>query len=43
VSEVSLTDPKDVNGKVILSGKFLVTAFMFVNPAAKPAAPGSPK
>jgi type IV pilus assembly protein PilO len=43
VSEVSLDTPKDVNGKVILSGKFLVTAFMFVDTtrAAKPA--GSPK
>jgi hypothetical protein len=44
-----------VNGKVILNGKFLVTAFMFVDPAkpggraatpaagAAPAAPGSPR
>ena len=32
VSEVVLSDPKDVNGKVILNGKFLVTAFMFVDP-----------
>jgi len=42
VSEVSLSEPKDVNGKVVLKGQFLVTAFMFVNPA-KAAAPGSPK
>ena len=42
VSEVSLSDPKDVNGKVVLKGQFLVTAFMFVNPA-KAAAPGSPR
>ena len=42
VSEVSLDSPKDVNGKVVLSGKFLVTAFMFVN-ATKAAAPGSPR
>lgn len=44
VSELSLDAPKDVNGKIILSGKFLVTAFMFVDQAkpgaAKPA--GSP-
>jgi type IV pilus assembly protein PilO len=33
VSEVALESPKDVNGKIILSGKFLVTAFMFVDPA----------
>ncbi len=46
VSEVQLDSPKDVNGKVILSGKFLVTAFMFVDPAkpgGRPAAPGSPR
>ena len=33
VSELVLDSPKDVNGKVILNGKFLVTAFMFVDPA----------
>ncbi len=53
VSEVLLDSPKDVNGKVILNGKFLVTAFMFVDPsrggghaaspAGAPAAPGSPR
>jgi type IV pilus assembly protein PilO len=37
VSELSLGEPKDVNGKMILSGRFLVTAFMFVDPS-KPAA-----
>ncbi len=42
VSDVSLSEPKDVNGKVILNGKFLVTAFMFVNPTKAPA-PGSPR
>jgi type IV pilus assembly protein PilO len=47
VSEVALDTPKDVNGKVVLSGRFLVTAFMFVDPSkggAKPAGgavPGS--
>jgi type IV pilus assembly protein PilO len=45
VSEVALDTPKDVNGKVVLQGRFLVTAFMFVDPskagAAKPA--GSPR
>jgi type IV pilus assembly protein PilO len=41
VSDVSLSEPKDVNGKVVLSGKFLVTAFMFVNPTNKAAAQGS--
>jgi len=43
VSELSLGDPKDVNGKIVLSGKFLVTAFMFVDPAKAGAKPGSPK
>jgi type IV pilus assembly protein PilO len=40
VSEVSLDSPKDVSGKIVLSGRFLVTAFMFVDTAkgaAKPA------
>ena len=43
VSELSLGDPKDVNGKIVLSGKFLVTAFMFVDPAKAGAKPGSPR
>jgi type IV pilus assembly protein PilO len=42
VSDVVLDSPKDVNGKIILSGKFLVTAFMFVEPAAAKGPPGSP-
>jgi type IV pilus assembly protein PilO len=47
VSDVALESPKDVGGKIVLSGKFLVTAFMFVDPS-KPAggavaAPGSPR
>src|SRR5512138_164165 len=46
VSEVGLDQPKDVNGKVILNGKFLVTAFMFVDAkksvgAAPGATPGA--
>ncbi len=40
VSELQLDQPKDVNGKVILNGKFLVTAFMFVE-AKKGGAPGA--
>jgi type IV pilus assembly protein PilO len=52
VSDVVLDGPKDVNGKVILNGKFLVTAFMIVDPnkpggrappPAAGAAPGSPR
>src|SRR5512138_1952253 len=44
VSELALSDPKDVGGKVILNGKFLVTAFMFVDAskAGGKAAAGSP-
>ena len=33
VTEIQLDSPKDVNGKVVLSGKFLATTFMFVDPA----------
>jgi type IV pilus assembly protein PilO len=50
VSDIALSDPKDVGGKITLTGKFLVTAFMFVDPtkpgagAAGPGArPGSPR
>lgn len=35
VNNITLDSPKDVGGKVILSGKFLVTAFMFVEQKAK--------
>jgi type IV pilus assembly protein PilO len=42
VSDVVLDAPKDVNGKVILTGKFLVTAFMFVDPAKVAPAGGAP-
>jgi type IV pilus assembly protein PilO len=42
VSDMSLSDPKDVGGKMVLSGKFLVTAFMFVDPA-KAAKAGAAK
>ncbi len=46
VSDVALAEPKDVGGKIMLTGKFLVTAFMFVDPAksaAAAAAPGAAK
>lgn len=43
VSEVALSEPKDMGGKMILTGKFLVTAFMFVDPTRGAAAPGVPK
>jgi type IV pilus assembly protein PilO len=36
VSDISLDNPKDVNGKMIVNAKFLVTTFMFVD-ASKPA------
>ncbi|MBK9516529.1 MAG: type 4a pilus biogenesis protein PilO [Anaeromyxobacter sp.] len=37
VSEISLDAPKDVKGKVVVSAKFLLTTFMFVEPKAAPA------
>lgn len=36
VSDISLDSPKDVNGKMIVNAKFLVTTFMFVD-ASQPA------
>lgn len=42
VNELALAEPKDVGGKMILSGKFLVTAFMFVDPSkAASTGPGA--
>ena len=43
VTDIQLTDPKDVNGKVVLSAKFLATTFMFVEPSktATPPKPGA--
>jgi len=39
VNNLALDSPKDVNGKVVLTSKFLATTFMFVDPKdAKPAA-----
>src|SRR5512137_194323 len=37
VNNITLENPKDTGGKVTLTGKFLVTTFMFVQP--KPAPP----
>lgn len=37
VSEISLDAPKEVKGKVVVSAKFLLTTFMFVEPKAAPA------
>jgi type IV pilus assembly protein PilO len=33
VSDITLDGAKDVNGKVVVNGKFLLTTFMFVNTA----------
>jgi type IV pilus assembly protein PilO len=41
VSDVVLDSPKDVNGRMVLNGKFLVTAFMFVDPNSAAAASAS--
>lgn len=40
VSDIVLDKPTDVNGRVVVNAKFLVTAFMFVQPEAAPA-PGA--
>ncbi len=37
VSDIVLDNPKDVNGKVVVNGKFLVTTFMFIKPGAAAA------
>jgi type IV pilus assembly protein PilO len=42
VNNISLEQPKDVGGRVVLGAKFLVTAFMFVDPKqAQKGAPGA--
>jgi type IV pilus assembly protein PilO len=33
VTDIVLTDPKEVNGKIILQAKFLAVTFMFVDPS----------
>jgi type IV pilus assembly protein PilO len=38
VSDINMSSPKDVGGKVVLDAKFMVTTFMFVNQAK--GAPG---
>jgi len=44
VTDIVLTDPKDVNGRVVLQAKFLATTFMFVEPSKnEPAKPGPKK
>ena len=37
VSDISMTTPKDVGGKLVVDSKFLVTTFMFVNQSKLPA------
>lgn len=41
VSDIVLDTPKDVNGKVVVNGKFLVTTFMFLKPSEAGAAKGA--
>jgi len=42
VTDITFDQPKDMSGKVILQAKFLVTAFMFLDPKQKAvAAPGA--
>jgi type IV pilus assembly protein PilO len=37
VSDISMSAPKDVGGKLVVDSNFLVTTFMFVNQAKNPA------
>src|ERR687887_184150 len=43
VSNLSLDQPRDVNGKVILTSKFLATTFMFLDPKDAKGAAGAAK
>jgi len=43
VNGITLDTPKDVNGKVLLTAKFMVTAFMFVDPKKAKPGPGGAK
>jgi len=38
VSDIAMSAPKDVSGKMVVDAKFLVTTFMFVNQAKTPGA-----
>jgi type IV pilus assembly protein PilO len=38
VSEISMSSPKEVSGKLVVDAKFLVTTFMFINQAKNPPA-----
>jgi type IV pilus assembly protein PilO len=40
VSEISMSAPKDVSGKLVVDARFLVTTFMFVNQGKNPASAG---
>jgi len=43
VSDIVIDSPKDVNGKVVVNGKFLVTTFMLVKPSEAAVKPGKKK
>ena len=43
VSDINLESPKDVRGKVVVSAKFMITTFMFVDPKAAQDAKGAKK
>jgi type IV pilus assembly protein PilO len=43
VSDINLGEPKDVKGKVVVTAKFLVTTFMFVDPKAASGKKGGVK
>jgi type IV pilus assembly protein PilO len=38
VSDISMSAPKEMSGKLVVDAKFLVTTFMFLNQAKNPPA-----
>jgi type IV pilus assembly protein PilO len=43
VSDISMTAPKDLAGKMVVDAKFMVTTYMFVNQGKSPAKKGGAK
>jgi type IV pilus assembly protein PilO len=43
VSDISMTAPKDLAGKMVVDAKFMVTTYMFLNQAKAPAKKGGAK
>ena len=43
VSDISMSAPKDLAGKMVVDAKFMVTTYMFLNQAKAPAKKGGAK